>query len=115
MAYSDHNVQLGFQPPISPPSLIPFSFEGPDYPQQVLVMADNGSQYLGESLDILQDLPITQQVPIAVDSIGRMTYWYSRSDNLIFKHSLHRSSLSVGARITMYSGPSHIRTPWDQG
>ncbi len=73
-----------------------FLFPEPNYPQQVLALDLSGSRYVGEDVGINQDLGIPSPGPIAVDTIRRIVYWYTQSDNLIYSRSLGSGDLQVG-------------------
>jgi len=55
------------------------------------------ARYFGDSISetLLMNLSFSGAVPTAVDTIGRMVYWYSASDNLIYRQSLHGESTQV--------------------
>lgn len=68
---------------------------GSDYPQQVLTVGASGEQFLGDSLEINQNLEISEPGPVVVDTIGRTAYWYSPSMNLIYSRSLNNGAQKV--------------------
>ena len=61
----------------------------------MLSLGIDGSKFVGDGVEINQNLSISTPGPIAVDSIGRNVYWYSHSDHLIYSRSLQVGTKQV--------------------
>ena len=70
-------------------------FPAPDYPQQIIGLVDSGIQSSGQGITFSASSASNSPGHIAVDTIGRMVYWFHPSTRIICRQSLNGGEIDV--------------------